>query len=224
MIADNGSLRPVRRARCTVGNMGSNLFRSYGPSLNFYPCGAAAVSRDQSAMLRSVPRQMLLILMLTTPALAISPAEQRGKTFALTNCARCHSVDRVNSKPAQDRTTIPNPASALPGGNTWRGLGRRNRHRPSDHAGVPARPRPDSRPAVVYEDPRISSPPPLRLRPHRPVDHLIRNSAERGIKCRDGSLWLDLVKPFALFEQSRRNDFSILVDNSCRQSDLGLRP
>jgi cytochrome c len=37
----------------------------------------------------------LVTLMLTTPALAVSPAEQRGKTFALNNCARCHSIDRV---------------------------------------------------------------------------------------------------------------------------------
>lgn len=37
--------------------------------------------------------------MLTAPALAASPAEQRGKTFALTNCARCHSIDRVTSSP-----------------------------------------------------------------------------------------------------------------------------
>jgi mono/diheme cytochrome c family protein len=36
---------------------------------------------------------------LLTPALAASPAEQRGKTFALTNCARCHSIDRVTQSP-----------------------------------------------------------------------------------------------------------------------------
>jgi cytochrome c len=28
-----------------------------------------------------------------------SPAEQRGKTFALNNCARCHSIDRVTESP-----------------------------------------------------------------------------------------------------------------------------
>jgi len=50
-------------------------------------------------MLRSVPHQMLLMLMLAAPALAISPAEQRGKTFALTNCARCHSIDRATHSP-----------------------------------------------------------------------------------------------------------------------------
>ena len=39
---------------------------------------------------------MLLVL---NPALAASPSEQRGKTFALANCARCHAVDRVSSSP-----------------------------------------------------------------------------------------------------------------------------
>ena len=38
-------------------------------------------------------------LFITNPALAASPAEQRGKTFALTNCARCHSIDRASQSP-----------------------------------------------------------------------------------------------------------------------------
>jgi mono/diheme cytochrome c family protein len=50
-------------------------------------------------MLRFALRQTLVTLMLTVPALAASPAEQRGKTFALTNCARCHSIDRVTPSP-----------------------------------------------------------------------------------------------------------------------------
>jgi cytochrome c len=50
-------------------------------------------------MLRFVLRQALVTLLLLTPALAASPAEQRGKTFALTNCARCHSIDRVTQSP-----------------------------------------------------------------------------------------------------------------------------
>jgi cytochrome c len=50
-------------------------------------------------MLRFVLHQILAILMLMTPALAASPAEQRGKTFALNNCARCHSIDRVTESP-----------------------------------------------------------------------------------------------------------------------------
>jgi cytochrome c len=44
-------------------------------------------------------RQTLVALMLMTPALARSPAEQRGETFALNNCARRHSIDRVTPSP-----------------------------------------------------------------------------------------------------------------------------
>jgi cytochrome c len=50
-------------------------------------------------MLRSGLRQTLVTLFLMTPALATSPAEQRGKTFVLNNCARCHSIDRVTPSP-----------------------------------------------------------------------------------------------------------------------------
>ena len=50
-------------------------------------------------MLQFALRQVLVTLMLTAPALATSPAEQRGKTFALTNCARCHSIDRTTPSP-----------------------------------------------------------------------------------------------------------------------------
>jgi cytochrome c len=50
-------------------------------------------------MLRLALRQPLVTLILITPALAISPAEQRGRTFALNNCARCHSIDRVTRSP-----------------------------------------------------------------------------------------------------------------------------
>jgi cytochrome c len=50
-------------------------------------------------MLQFALRQTLATLLAITPALAASPAEQRGKTFALTNCARCHSIDRVTQSP-----------------------------------------------------------------------------------------------------------------------------
>jgi cytochrome c len=40
-----------------------------------------------------------LALFILHPASAASPSEQRGKTFALTNCARCHAIDRVSSSP-----------------------------------------------------------------------------------------------------------------------------
>ena len=48
-------------------------------------------------------RYPLFTLILTVaqiaPALATSPAEQRGRVFALTNCAKCHSIDRVTESP-----------------------------------------------------------------------------------------------------------------------------
>jgi cytochrome c len=50
-------------------------------------------------MLRFTLRQTLFMLLLIAPALAASPSEERGKTFALNNCARCHSIDRVTQSP-----------------------------------------------------------------------------------------------------------------------------
>ena len=40
---------------------------------------------------------LALTLITLTPAAAASPREQRGKTFALNNCAKCHSIDKVSS-------------------------------------------------------------------------------------------------------------------------------
>ncbi|HLZ01072.1 MAG TPA: cytochrome c [Bradyrhizobium sp.] len=50
-------------------------------------------------MLRSMALHTIVTLTLTTPALATSPAAQRGKIFARHNCARCHSIDRVSQSP-----------------------------------------------------------------------------------------------------------------------------
>ena len=50
-------------------------------------------------MLRPALHQTLLALMLITPAVAASPSEERGKTFAINNCARCHAIDRVSQSP-----------------------------------------------------------------------------------------------------------------------------
>jgi cytochrome c len=50
-------------------------------------------------MLGCIFRQFTVAAALTMPALAASPAEQRGKMFALNNCARCHSIDRVTESP-----------------------------------------------------------------------------------------------------------------------------
>ncbi|WFU43522.1 cytochrome c [Bradyrhizobium sp. CB82] len=45
-------------------------------------------------MLQFTLRQILIALLLATPVLAASKAEQRGKTYARANCARCHAIDR----------------------------------------------------------------------------------------------------------------------------------
>lgn len=42
---------------------------------------------------------VLFAFAVTAPALAASPAEMRGRTFAQTNCARCHSIDRHTPSP-----------------------------------------------------------------------------------------------------------------------------
>jgi len=38
---------------------------------------------------------------MVTSAAALSPAEERGKTFVITNCSRCHSVDKVTPSPLE---------------------------------------------------------------------------------------------------------------------------
>jgi cytochrome c len=50
-------------------------------------------------MLRTALRQIPITLLLMHAAVAASPAEQRGKTFALNNCAKCHSIDKVTQSP-----------------------------------------------------------------------------------------------------------------------------
>ena len=50
-------------------------------------------------MIRRILMSLALTLMSLTPAAAASPGEQRGRTFALNNCARCHSIDKVTPSP-----------------------------------------------------------------------------------------------------------------------------
>lgn len=50
-------------------------------------------------MIRQILMPLALTLLSLTAAAAASPDEQRGKTFALNNCARCHSVDKVTPSP-----------------------------------------------------------------------------------------------------------------------------
>ena len=50
-------------------------------------------------MIRPILMPLALMLLSLTPVAAASPDEQRGKTFALNNCARCHSIDKVTPSP-----------------------------------------------------------------------------------------------------------------------------
>jgi cytochrome c len=50
-------------------------------------------------MIERVLGPIALMFIALTPAVAASPDEQRGKTFALNNCARCHAIDRVSQSP-----------------------------------------------------------------------------------------------------------------------------
>jgi cytochrome c len=50
-------------------------------------------------MLRLSLCQALMALVLMTPVLAASPAEQRGKAYARSHCARCHAIERTGESP-----------------------------------------------------------------------------------------------------------------------------
>ena len=50
-------------------------------------------------MIERILRPIALTFILLTPAVAASPDQQRGKTFALNNCARCHAIDHVGQSP-----------------------------------------------------------------------------------------------------------------------------
>jgi cytochrome c len=49
--------------------------------------------------MRVVVGSVALTLAMATSAMGLSPAEQRGKTFVVNNCSRCHSVDKVTPSP-----------------------------------------------------------------------------------------------------------------------------
>ena len=50
-------------------------------------------------MIGRILAPLALTLITLTPAVAASPDQQRGKTFALNNCAKCHSIDKVSPSP-----------------------------------------------------------------------------------------------------------------------------
>ena len=50
-------------------------------------------------MIGRILMPLAFTLVSLAPATAASPQEQRGKTLALNNCARCHSIDKVSPSP-----------------------------------------------------------------------------------------------------------------------------
>lgn len=49
--------------------------------------------------MRQIFGWLAFILAMTTTASALTPAEQRGRHFVITSCARCHSVDKITASP-----------------------------------------------------------------------------------------------------------------------------
>jgi cytochrome c len=52
-------------------------------------------------MLRSSLCQAFVALTFMTPVLAASPAEQRGRSYAMSHCSRCHAIERTGQSPFQ---------------------------------------------------------------------------------------------------------------------------
>lgn len=50
-------------------------------------------------MIGRILTPLAVALVTLAPAKAASPQEQRGKTFALNNCAKCHAIDKVSPSP-----------------------------------------------------------------------------------------------------------------------------
>jgi cytochrome c len=50
-------------------------------------------------MTERIVAALVFAIITLTPAAAASPEQQRGKTYALNNCARCHSIDKVSPSP-----------------------------------------------------------------------------------------------------------------------------
>ena len=56
-------------------------------------------------MIGRILMPLAFALVTIAPAMAASPQEQRGKTFALNNCAKCHAIAKVS--PSQLKIAPP---------------------------------------------------------------------------------------------------------------------
>lgn len=63
------------------------------------PTLAAARRARRGAGLLAVVVAILCLPAMHAPAVGASPAEMRGQFFARTNCANCHSIDKVTASP-----------------------------------------------------------------------------------------------------------------------------
>jgi mono/diheme cytochrome c family protein len=52
-----------------------------------------------ATMIGRILLPLALTLIALTPAMAASPQQQRGKIFAINNCAKCHAIDKVSPSP-----------------------------------------------------------------------------------------------------------------------------
>jgi mono/diheme cytochrome c family protein len=55
--------------------------------------------KSTSRAMRNLIGGLAVFLVMTGSALAITPAEQRGKNFVRTNCSGCHAIDKVSPSP-----------------------------------------------------------------------------------------------------------------------------
>jgi mono/diheme cytochrome c family protein len=62
-------------------------------------CAEPARRARRGAGLLAAVVAILCLPAMQAPALGASPAEMRGQFFARTNCARCHSIDKVTASP-----------------------------------------------------------------------------------------------------------------------------
>ena len=94
-------------------------------------------------MIGQLATPLALTLIMATQVLAASPAEQRGKTFVLTNCARCHAIDRVSPSPLKIAPPFRTLHLRYPIETLGEALAEGISHGTPDHAGVSARSRSD---------------------------------------------------------------------------------
>ena len=61
--------------------------------------GECAQHGTKMQTMRMILGCLAVTLAVTNGAMALTPAEQRGKNFVVANCSRCHAVDKVSKSP-----------------------------------------------------------------------------------------------------------------------------